>query len=97
MKSAMIFVAVIISTILFWATSNVCKYNFAVEKRTNILNVITEEIDPTITTAKIYYYNELNCADVELDWDIDRVIKNLEAISVIIYQELTTDIRGEPL
>ena len=34
---------------------------------------------------------------VELDWDLDRVIKNLEAISVIIYQELTTDIRGEPL
>ena len=97
MKSAMIFVAVIISTILFWATSNVCKYNFAVEKRTNILNVITEEIDPTIPKAKIYYYKELDCADVELDWDIDRVIKNLEAISVIIYQELTTDIRGEPL
>ncbi len=93
----MVFVAVIISTILFWATSNVCKYNFAVEKRTNILNVITEEIDPTIPKAKIYYYKELNCADVELDWDIDRVIKNLEAISVIIYQELTTDIRGEPL
>ena len=97
MKSVMIFVAVIISTILFWATSNVCKYNFAVEKRTNILNVITEEIDPTIPKAKIYYYKVLNCADVELDWDIDRVIKNLEAISVIIYQELTTDIRGEPL
>ena len=97
MKSAMVFVAVIISTILFWATSNVCKYNFAVEKRTNILNVITEEIDQTIPKAKIYYYKELNCADVELDWDIDRVIKNLEAISVIIYQELTTDIRGEPL
>ena len=70
---------------------------FAVEKRTNILNVITEEIDPTIPKAKIYDYKELNCADVELDWDIDRVIKNLEAISVIIYQELTTDIRGEPL
>ena len=51
MKSAMVFVAVIISTILFWATSNVCKYNFAVEKRTNILNVITEEIDPTIPKA----------------------------------------------
>ena len=44
MKSAMIFVAVIISTILFWATSNVCKYNFAVEKRTNILNVITKRL-----------------------------------------------------
>ena len=82
MKSAMVFVAVIISTILFWATSNVCKYNFAVEKRTNILNVITEEIAPTIPKAKIYYYKELNCADVELDWDIDRVIKNLEAIEI---------------
>ena len=44
MKSAMVFVAVIISTILFWATSNVCKYNFAVEKRTNILNVITKRL-----------------------------------------------------
>ena len=44
MKSVMIFVAVIISTILFWATSNVCKYNFAVEKRTNILNVITKRL-----------------------------------------------------
>ena len=64
MKIEMVFVAVIISTILFWATSNVCKYNFAVEKRTNILNVITEEIDPTIPKAKIYYYKELNCADV---------------------------------
>ena len=97
MKVVMMFFAIIISTILYWTTANVCKYNFAVEKRTNILNVITEEIDPTIPKAKIYYYKELNCADVELDWDIDRVIKNLEAISVIIYQELTTDIRGEPL
>ena len=41
----MIFFAIIISTILFWATSNVCKYNFALEKRTNILNVVTDEID----------------------------------------------------
>ena len=44
MKSAMIFVAAIFSTILFWATSNVCKYNFVVEKRTNILNVITKRL-----------------------------------------------------
>ena len=41
MKSPTIFVAAIFSTILFWATSNVCKYNFVVEKSTNILNVIT--------------------------------------------------------
>ena len=61
------------------------------------MNIITEEIDPSIPKAKVYYYKELNCSDVDLEWDIDRVIKNLETISVIIYQALTTDIRGKPL
>ena len=93
----MVFVAVIISIVLYWTTSNVCKYNFAIDKKTNILNIITEEIDPTIPKAKVYYYKELNCSDVELDWDIERVIKNLETISVLVYQSLTTDITGRPL
>ncbi len=97
MKSLMIFIAIIVSTLLLWATSNVCRYNYAIEKKTNIMNIITEEIDPSIPKAKVYYYKELNCSDVDLEWDIDRVIKNLETISVIIYQALTTDIRGKPL
>ena len=97
MKSLMVFVAVIISTVLYWTTSNVCKYNFAIDKKTNILNIITEEIDPTIPKAKVYYYKELNCSDVELDWDIERVIKNLETISVLVYQSLTTDINRMPI
>ena len=92
----MIFFAIIISAILYWATSNVCKYNFALEKRTNILNIVTDEIDPSLGNARYYIYRELNCNDVDLDWDIDRVIDNLRTISVIIYQELNTDIRGEP-
>tara|TARA_Y100001935_G_scaffold235434_1_gene219386 strand:+ start:335 stop:628 length:294 start_codon:yes stop_codon:yes gene_type:complete len=97
MKTLMIFIAIIVSTLLLWATSNVCRYNYAIEKKTNIMNIITEEIDPSIPKAKVYYYKELNCSDVDLEWDIDRVIKNLETISVIIYQALTTDIRGKPL
>jgi len=92
----MIFFAIIISAILYWATSNVCKYNFALEKRTNILNVVTDEIDPSLGNARYYIYRELNCNNVDLDWDIDRVVDNLRTISVIIYQELNTDIRGEP-
>ena len=92
----MIFFAIIISAILFWATSNVCKYNFALEKRTNILNIVTDEIDPSLGNARYYVYRELNCDDVDLDWDVDRVMDNLRTISVIIYQELSTDIRGEP-
>ena len=97
MKTLMVFVAIIVSSLLFWATSNVCKYNFAIEKKTNIMNIITAEIDPTIPKAKVYYYKELNCTDVEIDWDLKRVIRNLETISVIVYQALTTDIRGKPL
>ena len=97
MKSVMIVFAIIISTILYWTTANVCKYNFAIDKKTNILNVITQEIDPSIPKAKVYYYEELNCTSVELVWDINRVIKNLEAISVLVYQSLTTDITGRPL
>ena len=92
----MIFFAIIISAILYWATSNVCKYNFALEKRTNILNVVTDEIDPSLGNARYYIYRELNCNNVDLDWDIDRVLDNLRTISVIIYQELNTDIRGDP-
>ena len=92
----MIFFAVIISATLFWATSNVCKYNFALEKKTNILNIVTDEIDPSLGNARYYIYRELNCNYVDLDWDLERVIDNLRTISVIIYQELNTDIRGDP-
>ncbi len=92
----MIFFAIVISSILYWATSNVCKYNFALEKRTNILNIVTDEIDPSLRNARYYIYRELNCNNVDLDWDIDRVMDNLRTISVIIYQELNTDIRGDP-
>ena len=92
----MIFFAIVVGSMLYWATSNVCKYNFALEKKTNILNVVTEEIDPSLGNARYYVYRELNCNEVDLGWDVDRVVNNLRTISVIIYQELNTDIRGDP-
>ena len=92
----MIFFAIIISTLLYWATSNVCRYNFALEKKTNIINIVTDDIDPTLGNAKYYVYRELNCSVVDLDWDVERVMDNLKTISVVIYQELNTDIRGDP-
>ena len=92
----MIFFAIVLSAILFWAASNVCRYNFALEKKTNNLNIVTEELDPSLGNAKVFYYEELNCTNVDLNWDIDRVVKNFQTLNVIIYQELTTDIRGDP-
>ena len=96
LPKVMIAFGIILFTILFWATSNVCRYNFAIEKRTNQLNIIAQEIDPSIPMAKVYYFKELNCNNVDLTWDYERVIKNLQTISVLIYQEFSTDIRGVP-
>ena len=34
--------------------------------------------------------------NIELSWNYERVLSNLNTISVMIYQELTTDIKGNP-
>ena len=96
LPKVMIVFAIILSTILFWATSNVCRYNFAIEKKTNQLNILAQEIDASIPMAKVYYFKELNCNNVNLTWDYERVMTNLQTISVMIYQQLSTDIRGNP-
>ena len=96
LPKVMITFAIVLSSILFWATSNVCRYNFAIEKKTNQLNIIAQEIDASIPMAKVYYFKELNCNNVNLTWDYERVMTNLQTISVMIYQELSTDIRGNP-
>ena len=93
LSKVMIFVAIIISSLLYWTTSNVCRYNFTIERKTNNLNVIASDISPAIPLTEVYYFKELNCNDVDLTWDYERVVQNLNAISVMIYQELTTDIR----
>ena len=92
----MIVVAMIIAALLYWATTNVCRYNFALEKRTSEINIISAEVQPTLGLAKIYYYEELNCNNIELDWNLERIIDNFNTLSVMIYQELSTDIRGNP-
>ena len=96
LSKVMIFVAIIISSLLYWATSNVCRYNITIERKTNNLNVIASDITPALPLTEVYYFKELNCNDVDLTWDYERVVQNLNAISVMIYQELTTDIRGNP-
>ena len=92
----MILFAIVLGTILYWASTNVCRYNFAIEKKTKEFNLIVEDIDPSIANAKVYYYTELNCNDIDLSWDYERVIENFKIISVILYQELSTDIKGDP-
>ena len=96
LTKVMFFFAIFLSSMLLWATSNVCRYNFTIEKRTKQLNIIASEIKPAIPLTEVYYFRELNCNNVDLSWDFERVIENLNTISVLIYQELTTDIKGNP-
>ena len=92
----MIIFGIIITSLLYWATTNVCRYNFVIEKKTKEMNIIASEIKPEIKLGKVYYFEELNFNNVDLSWDYERVIDNLNTISVMIYQELTTDIKGDP-
>ncbi|MAM01189.1 MAG: hypothetical protein CMC11_02990 [Flavobacteriaceae bacterium] len=95
-SKVMISIGVIILTLLYFASSNVCRYNFAIEKKTNQLNLITKEITPALPLTKIYYFKEINCNKVDISWSLSRIFQNLSAISVMIYQEITTDINSVP-
>ena len=66
------------------------------KKKTNELNIIAQQIDPSIPMAKVYYFKELNCNNVDLSFDYDRVVNNFKILSVAVYQALSTDIRGDP-
>ena len=95
-SKVMIIVAIVITSLMYWATSNVCRYNFTIEKKTNELNIIATELTPALPLTEVYYFRELNCNDVNLTWDYERVMRNLNALTVMVYQQLTTDIKGNP-
>ena len=96
-SKVMIIFGIVLTTILYWASSNVCRYNFAVDKKSNILNVITKEIDPSLHQSRTFYFKELSCNKVNLNFDLERMIDNFKIITVYVYQELNTDIRGKPI
>ncbi len=97
MTKFMSLIAILISVVLYWTTANVCKYNFAIDKKTNMLNILSEEIGPSIKKAQVYYYKELDCTKVDWSFDYNRVVKNVETLTVMVYQSFTTDITGRSL
>ena len=77
MTKFMSIIAILVSVVLYWTTANVCKYNFAIDKKTNILNILSDEIGPSIGRAQVYYYKELtNDAIERIDiFVINKVLK----------------------
>ena len=93
----MIMFGIVLTTILYWASSNVCRYNFAIDKKSNILNIITQDIDTYLYKSRTFYFKELNCNKVNLNFDLERMLDNFRMVTVFVYQELNTDIRGKPI
>ena len=94
---AQIIIGITIFMILTWATQNVCRYNFVLDKKKNLMNIISDEVKPSLGLTQVYYYKELNCNDVNFSLDLNRIINNFNIISVMLYQYFTTDITGRPL
>ncbi|MDA9879873.1 hypothetical protein N9C97_00210 [Candidatus Pelagibacter sp.] len=97
----MIKITLIIASIIFilltWITSNVCKFNYILDKKSKIMSELNEEMGVSLGNTKVYYFKELNCKKADLNYDFSRMVNNLEVISVMVYQYLTTDILGRPL
>ena len=90
-------IAAIMFSILTWATANVYSYNYVLKKKSNIIEELTKDIDISLGNTRVYYFKELNCKKADLTFDILRMMENIEVISVMFYQYITTDITGKPL
>ena len=51
---AQILIGLIILAILTWTTQNVCRYNFVLDKKKNIINVISDELKPSLALTEVY-------------------------------------------
>ena len=94
MTKVMVLIAIVLTLLLQWASTNVCRYNFVLNKKTEQLNIISEEVKPSLRYTTLYHYKELNCNNVTFNLDLDRLSENFKTLSVMIYQEFTTDIKG---
>ena len=69
-----ILVSLVVSSILYWSLSNICRFNYSIDKKTKILNEIAKEADT--------------------EFEFQRLMSNLSHVSILVMQQLTTDIRG---
>ena len=49
-------IALIIFILTTWASANVCKYNYVLNKKAETIQKLSEEIDISLGNTKIYYF-----------------------------------------
>ena len=89
-----ILVALVVSSIMYWSLSNICRFNYSIDKKTKILNELAKEADIDFGSAKVYYFKELNCLPTDTEFEFQRLMSNIRHVSILVMQQLTTDIRG---
>ena len=84
-SKVMIIFGIVLTTILYWASSNVCRYNFAIDKKSNILNIITQEIDPSLYQSRTFYFKELNEILIEEEDSLIELIHNFKTKNLFYF------------
>ena len=69
-----ILVALVVSSIMYWSLSNICRFNYSIDKKTKILNELAKEADIDFGSAKVYYFKELNCLPADTEFEFQRLI-----------------------
>ena len=87
-------VALVVSSIVYWSLSNICRFNYSIDKKTRILNELAKEADINFGSARVYYFKELNCIPSDTEFEFQRLMSNIRHVSILVMQQLTTDIRG---
>jgi hypothetical protein len=93
----LLIIASIIFILLTWATSNVCNFNKNLKEKENNINQLKVKDNINLGKTEVYIFKELNCEKADLNYDISRLINNIEVISEIVYQYMISDISDKSL
>ena len=92
LKISLIFASIVLA-ITIWANTNVCNFNASLELKKDQLEDLEKEVGHELGNIEIIYYEKLNCGKKEFNLDLQQMIDNFNAISQILYQYITTDIK----
>jgi len=92
LKISLIFASIVFA-ITIWASKNVCNFNASLELKKDKLENLEKDVGHELGNIEITYYEKLDCSEKEFNLDLQQMIDNFNAISQILYQYITTDIK----
>ncbi len=81
----------LIAAIVYWSLSSVCNYNSKLETKKEIINKIDDEELGDLGKAEISYANSIDCEKADLNYDLDRLLKNTRVISSALLKIIEED------